>query len=214
MREAILVRTVACTALLVGMSACGEDDAATAADDSAAERLTLAPADETEGHDHGTHDHGDEAHGHGADGSMAGTTGDADATPANELPDAVLREGHFHLLDGAPKGSPDLGGHAYLARTDDGTTLSIDLTGLEPGANYMSHLHAGTCEPNSGGDHFKFDPSGSDEPPNEVHLAFTAAGDGTVATTITNDNPRSEGAKSMVLHLPDGTKFACADLAG
>lgn len=33
-----------------------------------------------------------------------------------------------------------------------------------------------------------------------------------VATTITNENPDSEGAKSTVLRLSDGTKFARADL--
>lgn len=223
MRHKMLATTAACVALLGGLAACGDDASTDEAGADGSDRITVAPADDSEGHDHSTHDHGedghddghgDDGHDHGATGDMEGMAGDPDATPANEIPDAALREGHFYTLDDAPNGSPDVGGHAYLARTDDQTILSVDLTGLEAGAKYMSHLHVEACEPDAGGDHFRFDPQGSDQPPNEVHLVVTADEDGSAATTITNDNPASQGAKSMVLHLPDGTKFACADLTG
>ncbi|QYJ04631.1 hypothetical protein KUV85_02830 [Nocardioides panacisoli] len=210
MRHTTLVRAAACMALLGALTACGDDAETAAAEDS--ERIVVTPGDD-EPHDHSTHDHGDDGHDHGDMGDMAAMTGDPDATPADELPDAQLREGEFALLDDAPDGSPEVSGSAYLARTDNGTTLSVDLSGLEADTEYMSHLHAEACSPNAGGDHFKFDPDGSDQPPNEVHLMVPTDDDGAAATTITNDNPASEGAKSMVLHLDDGTKFACADLS-
>lgn len=205
MRHTMLVRTMAGVALLGALAACGDEAGADTAQDS--DRITLAPADESEGHDHSTHDHGETDM-----AEMDGMTGDPDATPAQELPDAALRQGEFRVLPEAPADAPEVSGTAYLARTADGTTLSVDLTGLEAGVDYTSHLHVEACEPDSGGDHFKFDPAGSDQPPNEVHLALTAADDGSVATTITNANPDSRGARSMVLHTSNGTKFACADL--
>lgn len=195
----VLLRSTAALLLVPALAACGST-----AEDDATDAIQLTPADETESHDHGSHDHGD----------MPGMTGDPDATPAHELPDADLVEGSFALLADAPDDAPEVTGSAWLARTADGTTLSVDLAGLEPGTEYTSHLHAEACEPDAGGDHFRFDPEGSDQPPNEIHLALPAGDDGAVATTISNPNPDSEGAASMVLHLADGTKFACADLAG
>lgn len=206
MRNQMFVRTAAWVAV-VSMTgplvACGEEADADSAEGS--DRITVEPG-EDEGHDHSTHDHGET--------DMAGMTGDPEATPAQELPDAELRQGSFEALPDAPQDSPEVAGEAFLARTADGTTLSVDLSGLEAGAEYTSHLHVEACEPHAGGDHFKFDAGGSDQPPNEVHLAIEADEDGGAATTITSDNPDSQGAKSMVLHLADGTKFACADLGG
>lgn len=161
-----------------------------------------------DGHDHSHDGHG---HDHGQDQGADGAGG---GTPAYEIPDADLVSAEFQPLDTAPEGHEDATGATWLARHDDGTTVTIDVTGLEPGTEYMSHLHEQPCAQDQGGPHFKFDPQGSDEPPNEVHLMFTADSDGTAATTVHNDNPGSDSAQSIVLHLTDedGTKFACADL--
>lgn len=210
----MLVRVMACMALLGGLAACGDDsDTSDTVSAEDTDRVVLTPAEESEGHDHSTHDHGEDGHDHGDTGNKSGMTGDPDATPADELPDAELRKGEFALLPDAPQGSPEMAGAAYLARTDDGTTLTVDVTGLEPDTDYTSHLHEGVCA-DGAGDHFKFDADGSDQPPNEVHLIVAADADGGAATTITNENPDSQGVRSMVLHLEDGTKFACADLRG
>lgn len=204
MRPKTWMRTAAAVTLLGALAACGEGSAASGGD---SDRITITPAE-----DHGSDDHDHGSHDHGGTGDRSAMTGDPEATPADELDDAQVRHGDFDLLDGAPEGAPDVSGTAYLARTDDGTTLTVDLTGLEPDTDYMSHLHEGACA-DGAGDHFKFDGDGSDQPPNEVHLIVPADADGGAATTITNENPDSQGARSMVLHLEDGTKFACADLS-
>ncbi len=150
----------------------------------------------------------------GHDHSHEGATGDPNATPANEIEGATVAEGTFKPLKSAPAGTESVTGTAYVARHDEGTTVTIEVEGLQPDAAYMSHLHAQPCAKDDGGPHFMFDKKGPEEPPNEVHIAFTADAEGTATTTVSNDNPNTEGAKSVVLHLDDkdGTKFACADL--
>ncbi len=153
----------------------------------------------------------DHSHSHGHD---TGASGDPNATPANQIQGAELVKGRFQPLPTAPKGTEDVTGTAWLARHDGGTAVTIKVSGLEPGTEYMSHLHEQPCAQDNGGPHFKFDPKGSDEPPNEVHLMFTADSNGTATTTVNNDNRNSEGAQSIVLHLTDAedTRFTCADL--
>jgi plastocyanin len=70
----------------------------------------------------------------------------------------------------------------------------------------MAHLHTEGCEASDpGGPHFKFDPQGGDEPPNEIHLSFTANGDGSGKAEATADQEVPEGeAGSVVLHFADG----------
>ncbi|WP_084037298.1 superoxide dismutase family protein [Haloechinothrix halophila] len=201
-RAGTLLAALAATALT--LSACGGDaeEAVENAADTAGSTSTAANQD-------GGHD-GHSGHSH----SHEGATGDPNATPANEIEGADLTEGTFNPLESAPAGTESVSGVAYVARHDEGTTVTIDVEGLQPEAAYMSHLHAQPCAEDDGGPHFRFDEKGSEKPPNEVHIAFTADADGAANTTVSNDNPNSEGAKSIVLHLDDedGTKFACADL--
>lgn len=137
-----------------------------------------------------------------------------DATPADEV-DGDLVTGTFTVLETAPPGSDGAAGEAFLAQTDDGTTVTIRLSGLEPGVAYVSHLHEQTCADDNGGEHFKFDPEGSDVPPNEVHLGFTADDDGTGEATVTNDQQVGDGAPAIVVHPADAmdNKLACADFS-
>jgi hypothetical protein len=112
-------------------------------------------------------------------------------------------------LPGAPTDTAGLGGHVLLS--PDRTAVTLELSGLEPAATYMAHVHESACADNSGGAHFKFDPTGSDAPPNEVHFPLTASQDGTATATETPAQPLPDGARSVVVHS-DGTKMACADL--
>ncbi len=139
---------------------------------------------------------------------------DPDATPADQV-DGEVRSGEFVVLDTAPPGSDDVTGEAWLAQGDAGTTVTIRLTGLEPGTTYTGHLHAAACEEDNGGDHFRFDPDGSELPPNEVHLGFTADDAGAGEATITNDAQVGDGAPSVVVHPQDAmdNRLACADLS-
>jgi hypothetical protein len=120
--------------------------------------------------------------------------------------------GAFEVLIGAPAGYDNLSGEAELTRSDGGTTTTIDLTGLVPDTEYTAHLHTGGCGgADPGGPHFKFDPSGGDEPPNEIHLAFTSNGDGSGKAEASSDQEVPVGeAGSVVLHLADSGATASA----
>jgi hypothetical protein len=111
--------------------------------------------------------------------------------------------GAFELLPEAPAGYENLSGEADLTRKDGETTTAISLDGLEPDTEYMAHLHTGGCTGSDpGGPHFKFDVDGSDEPPNEIHLAFTSNGDGSGEAEASSDQEVPVGeAGSVVLHL-------------
>ena len=137
--------------------------------------------------------------------------GDAAATPASEVPGAEVVTGRFDLLDTRPQGYDAVTGTAALARHDDGTTVTIQLSGLKPGVVFISHVHEGTCA-EYGGDHYRFDPDGSDLPPNEIHLAFRSTEGGNGFMTAENDGVVDERAVSVVLHPRDllDNKIACA----
>ncbi|MFV2012837.1 MULTISPECIES: hypothetical protein [unclassified Micromonospora] len=147
----------------------------------------------------------------GTDGMDGMMMNDPSATPADQIDGAV--EATFALLDTRPPGTDDAAGTAWLAQTEDGTTVTVKLTGLEPGAEYMGHLHAQECAADNGGPHFKFDESGPETPPNEVHLGFTAATDGTGTATVTNEQQVGDAAKSVVIHPMEAmdNRLVCAD---
>jgi hypothetical protein len=110
--------------------------------------------------------------------------------------------GQFEVVSGAPAGYQSLAGKASLERADGGTTAALKVTGLEPKMAYVAHLHSEGCEqPGPGGPHFKFDPAGSDEPPNEIQLEFSAdaAGSAEARATSPREVPLGE-AGSIVLH--------------
>lgn len=114
--------------------------------------------------------------------------------------DAV--SGEFELVSGAPAGDQGVAGQATLERADGGTTVTLAATGLEPDTEYVAHLHAEGCDQaDPGGPHFKFNPAGGDEPPNEIHLEFSsdAKGGGRAEASSDREVPAGE-AGSVVLH--------------
>lgn len=137
-----------------------------------------------------------------------------DATPADEI-DGDVTSGEFMVLDTAPPGSDGAGGEAWLGQNDDGTTVTIRLTGLEPETEYLAHLHDQRCEQDNGGEHFRFDPEGAEVPPNEIHLALTTTAEGTGEATVTNDRRVGEDAPAVVIHPMDAmdNRLACANFS-
>ncbi|MGI9666661.1 MAG: superoxide dismutase family protein [Acidimicrobiia bacterium] len=135
--------------------------------------------------------------------------GDTSATRADDVQDADLVSGSFAGLNGA-KG---VSGNAWLARHDGGTTVTVELHGLAPGADFTSHVHAGSCA-DGGGPHYKFDPEGGHHPPNEIHLTFSASDDGHGFMTAENGQVAGEAATSVAVHAVDGDAddWLCADL--
>lgn len=128
--------------------------------------------------------------------ALAACGGDSD----NENESVV--EGQFALVADAPDGYDELAGEAVLDRTEDGTEATIELTGLEPDAEYVAHVHAAGCDqPDPGGPHYKFDPNGSDMPPNEIHFSLTANAEGEGEAEASNERTIPAGdAGSIVVH--------------
>jgi hypothetical protein len=143
---------------------------------------------------------------------MAMNMGDPDATPASEVVGGELVSGTFTLLDTRPSGYDDVAGVAEMARHDGGTTVTIQLSGLQPGVEYISHLHAEPCS-NNGGPHYQFEVGGAEVPPNEIHLLFTGDEDGNGFMTAENDRTVDDRAVAIVVHPVDliDNKIACAD---
>jgi hypothetical protein len=139
--------------------------------------------------------------------------GDADATPADEVADASLARGEFVLMDTRPAGYDDVEGTAVIARHTAGTTVTTELTGLEPNVEYISHVHAQACTDENAGDHYRFEISGATTPPNEIHLAFTSDNDGNGFMTAQNAEIAGVGAVSFVVHPAEfiDNKVACVD---
>ncbi|MFZ0014207.1 MAG: superoxide dismutase family protein [Acidimicrobiia bacterium] len=144
---------------------------------------------------------------------METNMGDPDAVPAYDIADADIREGELVVLDTRPPGYDGVTGRAFMARHAAGTTVTIEISGLQPGEEFIAHVHEGACA-EAGGAHFKFEAGGSDMPPNEIHLLFTSASDGTGFMTAENEGVAGEDARSVVVHPLDliDNKIACAEL--
>jgi hypothetical protein len=175
------------------LSGCGGGSSGAAEDDAAASESASGQNPGHEGHDM--------------------NMGDPSATPADEIPEAEVQEGDFTLLDTRPPGMDEVKGTAWLAQHDEGTTVTVSMTGLEGEADYISHLHVRPCSEDGGGPHFKFDEDGSELPPNEVHLAFTSDSAGKAEMTVNNDRRTEDGAVSLVVHPQNAldNRIACVD---
>ena len=120
--------------------------------------------------------------------------------------------GKFELVSGAPAEDQGVSGEVTLERADGGTTVWLDASGLEPDTEYVAHLHTEGCDQaDPGGPHFKFDPGGSDEPPNEIHLEFSsdAGGAGKAEASSDREVPVGE-AGSVVLHEAEADHMTSA----
>jgi hypothetical protein len=154
------------------------------------------------------------------------------SSDSDTTPDDGSVSGQFRPVADAPAAYAKVAGEATLERPDGGTEASISLIGLQPETGYEAHLHSGSCEEtDAGGPHFKFDPSGSEQPPNEIHFSFESgeSGEGEAKASSSREVPVGE-AGSIVVHLGDEVamkthngehhggahaasgKIACADL--
>lgn len=179
-------------------SACGSDDE-DSTDTTAAASVTTAMDGMEDDADDGMEE-------------MAMNMGDPSATRADEVDGASLATGIFELLDTRPQGYDDSTGTAWIARHAAGTTVTLEVSGLLPDTDYISHVHADACA-NNGGDHYQFEVGGSVTPPNEIHLAFTSDADGNGFMTAENDQTAGPEAVAFVVHPVDliDNKILCAD---
>ena len=148
-------------------------------------------------------------------GLVACGGGDDNGTASSESSSSSSDEtiaGTFEPLAGLPQPYENVTGEAELTRADGRTTTAISLDGLVADTEYMAHLHTGGCGgEDPGGPHFKFDPAGGDEPPNEIHLMFTSNGNGSGKAEITTAKEVPEGkAGSIVVHTAGDAMTAAA----
>lgn len=129
---------------------------------------------------------------------------------------SVVTRGDFNTF---ADGAGDIGGHAQMVRRANGTTkVTIHVTGLDPGATYVSHVHKQACADGAAGAHFKQDPDGAAAPPNEIwpgNGEFTPNRAGIANVQATADYFANPDAISVVVHIRAGAtspKVACADL--
>lgn len=137
--------------------------------------------------------------------------------------------GAFANVKNAPPDSGAVVGTAEMIVADGRTRVTLLVTGLDNKALYVGHVHNDVCSAvDPGGAHFKFDPNGGDQPPNEIHLNIqfevNRQGDklGAITSDVTADRAAGPDAKSVVIHLKRARgagldaakppKVACADL--
>lgn len=185
-----------CAAVLVlSLAACGQEEPSASGGDGEG----TSSAERSQGADDG---HGEHSHG----------GGDSDTPAAYEV-QGDLRAGAVEALPGAGGAASGVGGEAWLTQNTDGTTATVELTGLEAGTEYVGHLHAQPCSEDQGGPHFAFDPAGPAEAPNEVHFGFTTDEEGAGEATVHNPRRVGEDARSAVLHdAGSDDRLVCADL--
>lgn len=139
------------------------------------------------------------------------------------------QRGAFETLPAGMAMGLKVDGVAKIKRTSQRTFGKVHVRGLEPGTTYAAHLHDAACSAtNPGGGHYKNDPAGPAEPPNELWLSsergepragITANRGGVAHGRGSADWVARPEASSVVIHAipPGGTtaggpKIACADL--
>ena len=97
----------------------------------------------------------------------------------------------------------------------DGTTVTLDVTGLDADEEYAVHVHDRDCASGDGGGHYKLDYGvmGTEES-NELWLPVTTNGDGDGTSMIASDHLARASAQAVVVHDNDGSgaRLTCIDL--
>lgn len=143
---------------------------------------------------------------------------------------AQVTRGDFVRL-GALEHEPHLAGTAQLVRNAAGRTLlSVQVKGLQAGETYGVHLHNLPCsDVNPGGAHYKHDPAGVPNPPNELWASSQSKNPMAGVRANAAGHARGNGvaswvarpeAQAVVIHADShsggtpagGPKLACADL--
>ncbi len=126
-------------------------------------------------------------------------------------------------LGAAPPVHYDIHGSAKMTTGAAGTTVKINVSGLDPTKIYGSHLHNGSCA-SGGGSHYQDVEGGSTVPPNELWLTTgsgglvpnrggVAHGAGSATWQARTSSTTETNALSVVVHEPGGARIACADLS-
>jgi Cu/Zn superoxide dismutase len=138
----------------------------------------------------------------------------ADLKPTG--PVANTAWGTFWPFAGAETVDDTIRGSASLLRTATGSTLDLEVHGLDPAATYASHVHAYPCDVNNAGGHYKLDPTvDAAEETNELWPTITPNAEGMATYQLTSTHVARPDAQSVVIHRvvgEDKPKVACSDL--
>jgi PKD repeat protein len=127
----------------------------------------------------------------------------------------VTTEGEVGAFADGTATYPDLTGTASMVRSRDTTVTTLDVTGLEPDAYHMVHVHEQSCSDGNGGAHFRFDTDLPFAEDNEIWLPFTSDADGASGeVVVTSDQRAGSEAMAIVIHDPDSPakRIGCVDL--
>lgn len=161
---------------------------------------------------------GEQAGGGGDPQTADEEAGEGSDTGAGEQGETL--SGEFQPLE--DNTDRDISGEATLVRSEDDTSLSVDVSGLQPDAAHGSHLHLGTCA--DMGPHYQDDPEGAEQPPNELWpssdpndptAGLQADADGEASGEGTAEWRARDSARAVFIHAPGEGKtpmIACADL--
>ncbi|PYF96366.1 hypothetical protein SAMN05216184_11926 [Georgenia satyanarayanai] len=146
--------TAATLGVALVLSACGSDDPESASTPAAQDTATAAPTED--GADTGEEEDAHANHGGGDS---------ADPTPVT-VSLLGTSTGHFEPVEGRGDMFASIEGTAVLEKSETGTTMTVNASGLDPQFTYPSHMHDGACS--TFGGHYQQDPSGPMSPPNEI----------------------------------------------
>ncbi|WP_026929282.1 hypothetical protein [Glycomyces tenuis] len=137
---------------------------------------------------------------------------------------AETRRAALEVLDGWTDIHPEGTGTVELAADDDGTTVTLSVSGLAPETEYPAHVHDGACDADPpGGRHWLADPDaeGGGEP-NHIHTYVVTDGEGAGEMTLDSDLVADDRAVSVVVHASGSNeqlqqagadRVLCGDLA-
>jgi hypothetical protein len=124
---------------------------------------------------------------------------------------ALLTRGEFSPFASDKKRS--IHGTAQMMRSHGRTFVTVRVKGLGPDTAYPAHVHDLPCNVQNGGGHYKIDPTvAGTDPKNEIWPLFTTDKNGVGLGQADVGHLARPEAQSVVVHAPDGTRIACADL--
>lgn len=134
--------------------------------------------------------------------------------PAPPAPIEAVRYGGFvRRLEGSPPTFAGVGGVAIITRDERGTTVSVEVTGVQPAEPLVAHVHTGPCIEN-GGARYHFDPGRPADPANQIAVPLSTDDDGQVTGDVTHPVIAGPAARSLLVTFvgDPATPVACSEL--
>jgi len=129
--------------------------------------------------------------------------------------DIPTASGTFSSFAAATEADETIAGTAVMV-VDLSTDVTLNVTGLDPEAEYVTHVHALPCSVMDAGGHYKIDPSIEEtSEDNELWPSLMPDETGAAEAMYRNQHEARFDAQSVVIHKVDGDtapKVACADL--